>query len=42
MQLLNRTDPLSDLRRDLVELVRKQTDVGWCHKYKYWPPESTR
>jgi Protein of unknown function (DUF3800) len=42
MQVLNRTDACSDLRRDLVEFVHTQTDISWCHKYKYWPPESGR
>jgi hypothetical protein len=40
-QLLARTDQPSDLRRDLIEFVRKQTDIAWDHKYKLWPPTST-
>jgi hypothetical protein len=39
-QLMNRTDPLSDLRRDLVEFIRQETDIGWDHKYKRWPPKA--
>jgi Protein of unknown function (DUF3800) len=38
-QLQNRADELSELRRDLLEFVRCETDIGWDHKYKRWPPE---
>jgi hypothetical protein len=40
-QLLARTDQPSDLKRDLIEFVRKQTDITWGHMYKLWPPTST-
>jgi len=36
-QLMHRTDPLAELRKDLVEFVRQETDIGWPHKY--WPGE---
>jgi Protein of unknown function (DUF3800) len=39
-QLQSRTDELSELRRDLLEFVRRETNIGWDHKYKRWPPES--
>jgi hypothetical protein len=39
-QLLNRKDAPSELRRDLIEYLRTETDLTWDHKYKYWPPET--
>ena len=38
-QLEHRTDQLSEHRQDLVNFIRKETDISWPHKYKYWPPE---
>lgn len=40
-QLLGRQEPLADLRAEFAAFVRKQTDISWEHKYKYWPPVQT-
>lgn len=39
-QLQHRKEPLAPLRADLLEFIRRETDIGWDHKYKRWPPNS--
>lgn len=38
-QLQSRPQEPGELRRDLLEFIRRKTDIGWDHKYKRWPPE---
>lgn len=37
-QVRYRSGEQSELRTELVRFIEKETDTGWEHKYKYWPP----
>lgn len=38
-QLVHRRDAPGRMRTALLEFLSKETDIGWAHTYKNWPPE---
>jgi hypothetical protein len=39
-QLFHRVDEATGIKVALKQFLRKETDIMWEHKYKYWPPDS--